>query len=195
MFIVVNKALEIAKIHKRELNNIIFVGGQTRTPKIEEMVKNFFGKIEILKSLNVEEVVAYGAALSGNQNLIIEDTISKSIGIETANNIMSEIIPMGTNLPTSGKIITYSKLFLVEGNPKVQKIKIYEGNSKNIKENDYLGGFILNLEEDEKLITINMKIDYYLILYVNTVVNDKKKEDQITEMKPINKLDLINIEF
>ena len=46
MFIVVNKALEIAKIHKRELNNIIFMGGPTRIPKIEEMVKNFFGKIE-----------------------------------------------------------------------------------------------------------------------------------------------------
>ena len=53
MFIVVNKALDIAKIHKRELNNIIFLGGQTRIPKIEEMVKNLFGKIEILKSLNV----------------------------------------------------------------------------------------------------------------------------------------------
>ena len=68
MFIVVNKALEIAKIHKRELNDIIFMGGPTRIPKIEEMVKNFFAKIETLKSLNVEEVVAYGTAILGNQN-------------------------------------------------------------------------------------------------------------------------------
>ena len=49
MFIVVNKALEIAKIHKRELNNIIFLGGQTRIPKIEEMVKNLFWKNRNIK--------------------------------------------------------------------------------------------------------------------------------------------------
>ena len=113
MFIVVNKALEIAKIHKRELNNIIFLGAQTRIPKIEEMVKNLFGKIEILKSLNVEEVVEYGAAISGNQNLIIEYIISKSIDIEIANNKISKIIPVGIKLPSSDKIITYSKQFIV----------------------------------------------------------------------------------
>ena len=61
-------------------------------------------------------------------------------------------------------------------NRKIQKIQIYEENNKNIKENDYLGGFILNLEDDEKLLTINIKIDYNLILYVNAVVNGKKKK-------------------
>ena len=113
MFIVVNKALKIAKINKRELNNIIVVRGQTRIPKIEEMVKNLFGKIEILKSLNVEEVVEYGAAISGNQNLIIEYIISKSSDIEIANNKISKIIPMGIKLPSSDKIITHSKQFIV----------------------------------------------------------------------------------
>ena len=135
MFIVVNKALEIAKIHKIELNNIIFLGGQTRIPKIEEMVKNLFGKIEILKSLNVEEVVEYGAAISGNQNLIIEYIISKSIDIEIANNKISKIIPMGIKLPSSDKIITYLKQFIVRygSNRKIQKLKFMKKIIKILK--------------------------------------------------------------
>jgi hypothetical protein len=66
-------------------------------------------------------------------------------------------------------------LWAYGSNRKIQKIQIYEENNKNIKENDYLGGFILNLEDDEKLLTINIKIDYNLILYVHAVVNGKKK--------------------
>ena len=85
---------------------------------------------------------------------------------------------MGIKLPSSDKIITYSKQFIVSiwKQQKNTKIKIYEENNKNIKENDYLGGFILNLEDDEKLLTINIKIDYNLILYVHAVVNGKKKK-------------------
>ena len=195
MFIIVDKALKIAKINKKELNYIILVGGATRTPKIEEMIKNYFGNIEILKSINVEEVVAYGAALSGNQNLIVEDSISKSIGIEIANKEFSIIIPMGTPLPTLGKNYKYMRNYNHFNNSRKIKIRIFEGNSKNIIENDYLGGFILNLDENDKFITIKMKIDHNSILYVAAIVNGIKKRIMIIDMKPINQLDLINLEF
>ena len=195
MFIIVDKALKIAKINKKELNYIILVGGATRTPKIEEMIKNYFGNIEILKSINVEEVVAYGAALSGNQNLIIEDSISKSIGIEVVNKEFSIIIPMGTPLPTLGKNYVYMRNFTLANNSRKLKVRIYEGNSKNIIENDYLGGFILNLDENDKFITIKMKIDHNSILYVAAIVNGIKKRIKVIDMKPINQLDLINLEF
>ena len=60
---------------------------------------------------------------------------------------MSEIIPMGTKLLTSGKIITYSKQFIMGTNRKIQKIKNYEGNIKSIKENDYLEDLFLILKK------------------------------------------------
>ena len=186
MFPAVDKAIKIANINKKDLNYIIFVGGPTRTPKIEEMVKNYFGNIEILKSINVEEVVAIGAAISKKKKLIIEDTISKSFGIAIGNKEFSEIIPMGTNLPTTGDSKPYARTYTLEkGANTTQKIKVYEGTSKKAEENECLGEFNVNLEEDEKKITIKMKLDYNSILYVNAVVEGKKKTVEI-KMKPTN---------
>ena len=186
MFPAVDRAIEIAKINKKDLNYIIFVGGPTRTPKIEEMVKEHFPNIEILKSINVEEVVAFGAAISKKENLIIEDTISKSFGIAIGNKEFSEIIPMGTNLPTTGDSKPYARTYTLEkGANTTQKIKVYEGTSKKAEENECLGEFNVNLEEDEKKITIKMKLDYNSILYVNAVVEGKKKTEEI-KMTPKN---------
>ena len=196
MFPAVDEAIKLAenKLKKEQkkqqiklkINKIIFVGGPTRTPKIEEMVKKHFPNIEILKNVNVEEVVAYGAAISKKENLIIEDTISKSFGIAIGNKEFSEIIPMGTNLPTTGKSENYLKDYTLEkGANTTQKIKVYEGTSKKAEENECLGEFNVNLEEDEKKITIKMKLDYNSILYVNAVVKGKKKTEEI-KMKPTN---------
>ena len=185
MFPAVDKAIEIAKINKKDLNYIIFVGGPTRTPKIEEMVKEHFPNIEILKSINVEEVVARGAAISKKENLIIEDTISKSFGIEISNKEFNEIIPMGTSLPTTGQNLTYARTYtLKKGNNPKQIIKVFEGTSKKTKDNHCLGEFEVNLDEEQKNFTINMRLDNNSILYVNAVVNGKKSED--IEMKPTN---------
>ena len=185
MFPVIDKAIEIAKINKKDLNYIIFVGAPTRTPKIEEMVKEHFPNIEILKRINVKEVVAYGAAISKKENLIIEDTISKSFGIAIGNNDFSEIIPMGTNLPTTGKSLTYSRNYVLKkGNNPKQIIKVFEGTSKKTKDNYCLGEFEVNLGEEQKNLTINMRLDNNSILHVYAVVNGKKSED--IEMKPIN---------
>ena len=185
MFPAVDKAIEIANINKKDLNYIIFVGGPTRTPKIEEMVKKHFPNIEILKRINVEEVVAYGAAISKKEKLIIEDTISKSFGIAIGNKEFSEIIPMGTNLPTTGKSLTYSRNYVLKkGNNPKQIIKVFEGTSKKTKDNYCLGEFEVNLGEEQKNLTINMRLDNNSILHVYAVVNGKKSED--IEMKPIN---------
>ena len=196
MFPAVDEAIKLAenKLKKEqkkeqiklEINKIIFVGGPTRTPKIEEMVKEHFPNIEILKSVNVEEVVAYGAAISGKKNLIIEDIISKSFGIEIANKEFSEIIPMGTSLPANGKFANHSRNYtLKKNNNAIQKIKIYEGNT-SIKENNYLGEFNVKLDENEKDITVKMTIDQSSILKVSAVVNGKNKETTDIKIEKIN---------
>ena len=196
MFPAVDEAIKLAenKLKKEqkkeqiklEINKIIFVGGPTRTPKIEEMVKKHFPNIEILKNVNVEEVVAYGAAISGKKNLIIEDIISKSFGIEIANKEFSEIIPMGTSLPANGKFANHSRNYtLKKNNNAIQKIKIYEGNT-SIKENNYLGEFNVKLDENEKDITVKMTIDQSSILKVSAFVNGKNKETTDIKIEKIN---------
>ena len=197
MFPAVDEAIKLAenklkKEQKKEqiklkINKIIFVGGPTRTPKIEEMVKKHFPNIEILKNVNVEEVVAYGAAISGKKNLIIEDIISKSFGIEIANKEFSEIIPMGTSLPANGKFANHSRNYTLKKNNNAnQKIKIYEGNNTTIKENNYLGEFNVKLDENEKDITVKMTIDQSSILKVSAVVNGKNKETTDIKIEKIN---------
>ena len=197
MFPAVDEAIKLAenKLKKEQkkqqiklkINKIIFVGGPTRTPKIEEMVKKHFPNIEILKNVNVEEVVAYGAATSGKKNLIIEDIISKSFGIEIANKEFSEIIPMGTSLPANGKFANHARNYTLKKNNNVnQKIKIYEGNNTTIKENNYLGEFNVKLDENEKDITVKMTIDQSSILKVSAVVNGKNKETTDIKIEKIN---------
>ena len=95
-----DKCIEITKsliekkeIEKEDIDEIILVGGSTRIPKIQEMVKDFFGK-EPLRNVNPEEVVAYGATLAIDKKLKIKDTISKAIGILIQDKL-SIIIPSG----------------------------------------------------------------------------------------------------
>ena len=147
----IEEALKLAKLEKGDIDEIILVGGSVRTPKIQEMVKNYFGK-EPLQNVNVEEVVAVGATLAPTLDLKIHDIITKTIGIEIANGKMSPIFEVGTVLPFKDKPLKYAKDFGVGGkNPKnKQVIKIYEGNDEIAKNNTFLGKFTLELDEKQK---------------------------------------------
>ena len=78
----VNEAIQFAKLEKEEIDEIILVGGSTRTPKIKEMVQKYFNGKEPLQNINPDEVVAYGAALVPYLDLKIQDIISKPIELE-----------------------------------------------------------------------------------------------------------------
>ncbi len=129
MYKKIGEALKLAKLKKENIDEIILVGGSVRTPKIKEMVKNYFGK-EPLQNVNVDEVVAIGETLAPKLDIKIHDLIIKSIGIEIGNGKLSPIFQVGSVLAVKKEALKYSKTFAVGGKNPLNKqvIKIYEGN-------------------------------------------------------------------
>jgi molecular chaperone DnaK len=102
----VKKALEDAKLKPSEIDEVILVGGATRMPKVQEIVKDYFGK-EPHKGVNPDEVVAVGAAIQGgilsgdvDRDMVLLDVTPLSLGIETLGGVMTVLIPANTTIPT-----------------------------------------------------------------------------------------------
>jgi molecular chaperone DnaK len=102
------KALKDAGIGKNEIDQVILVGGSTRIPKIQEVVKEFFGK-DPSKGVNPDEVVAVGAAIQGGvlsgdvDDVVLLDVTPLTLGIETLGGVMTKLIESNTTIPTSKK--------------------------------------------------------------------------------------------
>ena len=175
----IEDAIEIAKLNKKDINEIILVGGSTRIPKIRQMVEDFFGK-EPLRNIDPDEVVAYGATLAAYlKNLDIKDTTSKDIGISIGGEKIYTIIPRGLEIPLDRKnLLRFEKEYTLRGKkiPEKITIKIYEGNSDKVSENKFLEKFTveLNKKDKEQKIKITMWLKHNSILKVNAKVNDGK---------------------
>ena len=181
-FIQLDKAIKFAKINKDDINEIILVGGSTRTPKIREMVEKYFNK-KPLQKINPDEVVAYGAVVSNYTNVKINDITNKAIGIQIINYNFDIIIPSGTVLPLRNQnLLKFSKVYKIKMyNSKQLIIKIYEGNNQKVENNDYLGKLIVDINENEEIIKISMSIDNNGILSVSASFdNDKNKRNKTT---------------
>jgi len=137
-------ALRDAKISPDQIDNIIMVGGSTRTPCVKNAVAKFFGK-PVFDSLNPDEVVALGAAiqadiLAGNQKeLLLLDITPLSLGIETVGGLMDVIVPRNSKVPSkAGRQYTTS----VDGQKNL-KISVFQGERDLVEHNRKLGEFIL----------------------------------------------------
>ena len=174
-FVKVDETLKFAKLDKKEIDEIILVGGSSRTPKIQEMVEKYFGK-KPLQNIPVDEVVAYGATLFSNQNndLIINDITFNNIGIAVKGKL-SVIIPKGTILPLRGNnLLKFEKEYIITGKNEVITIRIFEGNNEKISDNNFLGEFKIKCNGNNETFKISMIIDYNSILNVEASTNDKK---------------------
>ncbi len=139
----VDEAISFAKLKKEDIDHILLIGGSFRTPKIQQIIKDYFKRKTPLQNRKIDEVVAYGATLSAYVDVKLRDITSKDIGIEIANGKMATIIPRGTIFPPINEIIKFRKEFALGGkNPTSQTIKVYEGNSNIASENVYLGSML-----------------------------------------------------
>ena len=178
----IEEAFKIAKINKKDINEIILIGGSTRIPKIRQMIKDFFGK-EPLRNINPDEVVAYGATLAAYlTDLVIKDITSKNIGISIEGGKMDTIIPRGLKIPFVGNnLLIYQKEYTLGGkkNPEKLTINIYEGNSDKVSENTFLEKFTIELDKKDKeqKMKISMILDHNSILRVNAKVNNEKDNE------------------
>lgn len=144
----VEKVLRDAKISKSQVDEVVLVGGSTRIPKVQQLVKDFFNGKEPCKSINPDEAVAYGAAVQAAiltqqsraaDKLILMEIAPLSLGIETAGGVMTKIIDRNTTIPCkrTQMFSTY------ENNQSAVCIQVYEGERARTGDNHLLGRFDL----------------------------------------------------
>ena len=171
----VRKALKDAKLEAKDIDQVVLVGGSTRIPYIQDLVKHELGK-EPNKSVNPDEVVAMGAAIQGGvltgevDDLVLLDVTPLSLGIETMGNVMTVLIPRNTTIPASKSQIFSTA---VDNQPAVD-IHVLQGERPMASDNKTLGNFqlgnILPARRGVPQIEVTFDID------ANGIVNVKAKD-------------------
>ena len=165
---IVEKALKDAKLPKEKINDVILVGGSTRIPRIQQIVKDYFGK-EPNKTLHPDEAVAIGAAIQGAiannvedeglERLVLLDVTPLSLGLELNNGEMDVLIEKNTTIPCEKE----AKYKTVKDNQQTIKVKVYQGERKLAKGNKFLGECLIsNIPPKPKgsvIIIVNFSLD------------------------------------
>jgi len=181
---ITKRAMEASPFKVGEINEVILVGGQTRMPKIREVVKAFFNK-EPNQTINPDEVVALGAAIQGGvlagdvKDILLLDVIPLSLGIETMGNVATKLVERNTTIPTS-RSQTFST---AADNQQSVEIHIVQGERALAKDNKSLGRFILDgippAPRGMPQVEVTFDVDENGILNVKAIEKTTNKEQSI----------------
>ncbi|OCF57037.1 glucose-regulated protein [Kwoniella mangroviensis CBS 10435] len=184
----VEQVLKDAGVKKEEIDDIVLVGGSTRIPKVQQLLKEYFNGKEPSKGINPDEAVAYGAAVQGgilsgeegSSGVLLIDVCPLTLGIETTGGVMTKLIGRNSVVPTKKSQIFSTA---VDNQPTV-RIQVYEGERSMTKDNNILGEFDLNdippAPRGVPQIEVTFEIDANGILKVSAMDKGTGKSKSIT---------------
>jgi len=184
----VEQVLKDANVKKEDIDEVVLVGGSTRIPKVQQLLKEYFGGKEPSKGINPDEAVAYGAAVQGGilsgevgtEDVVLVDVCPLTLGIETTGGVFTKLIARNTVIPTRK-----SQIFSTAAdNQPTVLIQVFEGERSLTKDNNLLGKFELSsippAPRGVPQIEVTFEIDANGIMKVGAADKGTGKSESIT---------------